>query len=411
MKTIPKSIKFLLSVLIAIILMMAGRQLLSTALLTLSEKTASIVAIFLSSPLLQENIHFAFVVIYYCFGVVLFIIFLRAKKIIKNRYWERRLTRVGLVNTDGESPRLYSVCKHNNKQLSDNGWLVYRFVPIGLSEGDFIKRSARLCGVFRGRVGQCSFTDNMKYIEIEVLPWRAIMPITIQLFDSFEERKAMVDMLGFASLIVGAPNGGKTYCMLTLAANYAAEGYTIIWLNRKGADVEEFRGCANYFEAEEASTGWKKVFERLRRRECHEENEAEKQQKFLLVFDEYQSHVSRLGKEKTVFLNEFASFISMSRSLGFKTLIGTQAAYSEDMPKGARDMFSSTIAMGNLSKTQKSMYYETDIIEQLFPIRKQGGGNIYHMANNSIEKIMVAPMADENAINRLIVDALNRPLY
>ncbi len=131
-----------------------------------------------------------------------------------------------------------------------------------------------------------------------------------------------------------------------------------------------------------------------------------------MVFDEYQSHVARLGsKEKTAFLQEFMSYIAMSRSLGFKTLIGSQAAYSEDMPRGARDMFSNIIAMGNLAKTQKAMYFEADIIEQLAPVRQQGDGNIYHAADNSVEKVMVAQMDEETAIMQLIANALNSPIF
>lgn len=101
----------------------------------------------------------------------------------------------------------------------------------------------------------------------------------------------------------------------------------------------------------------------------------------------------------------------MSRSLGFKTLIGSQAAYSEDMPRGARDMFSNIIAMGNLAKTQKAMYFEADIIEQLAPVRQQGDGNIYHAADNSVEKVMVAQMDEETAIMQLIANALNSPIF
>ncbi len=131
-----------------------------------------------------------------------------------------------------------------------------------------------------------------------------------------------------------------------------------------------------------------------------------------MVFDEYQSYVARLcSKEKAAFLQEFMSYIAMSRSLGFKTLIGSQAAYSEDMPKGTRDMFSNIISMGNLAKIQKAMYFESDIIEQLAPVRQQGEGNIYHAADNSVEKVMVSQMADETAIMQLIANALNRPIF
>lgn len=175
--------------------------------------------------------------------------------------------------------------------------------------------------------------------------------------------------------------------------------------------MDEFRECANYYEADEVVSGWNAVFERLCRRERHEEKETEKQQRFLLVFDEYQSHVSRLGKEKTAFFQEFMSYIAMSRSLGFKTLIGSQSAYIQDFPNGTRDIFSNIIAMGNLAKTQKSMYLEAGIIEQLAPARQQGEGNIYHAADNSVEKVMVAPMAGKAAIMRLITDALNRPVF
>lgn len=411
-KTMPKVIKALCLLGFIMIIAMIGQLLLSSSLLNFSKKIADFIGglLSVSKPLVQQNAYAIFVWVYYVFCAALYVFTLRAVHTIASRLWARKLSRVGLENSLFETPRLRSVKKHKNPKQARKGWLVYRFAPLGLSDDDFKKKSSRFSGVFHGQIGECSFTDNRKYIEVEVLPWKMVAPAVFKLFESHEQRENMVNMLGFASLIVGAPNGGKTYCMLTLAANYAAEGYTIIWLNRKGADVDEFRECANYYEADEVVAGWKTVFERLRRRERHEESEAEKQQKFLLVFDEYQSHVSRLGKEKTAFLQEFMSYIAMSRSLGFKTLIGSQAAYSEDMPKGARDMFSNIIAMGNLAKTQRAMYYEANIIEQLAPARQQGEGNIYHAADNSVEKVTVEPMADENAIMRQIADALNRPM-
>ncbi len=412
-KTMPRSVKALCLLVLIIAFAMIGKLLLFPALLDFSEKIADSICDFLSipAPLVQEKTYNIFVWAYYVLCAALYVFILWAIHTIVSWLWARKLSRVGLENSRYETPRLRSIKKHKNKKRAYMGWLVYRFAPLGLSDDDFTKKSARLSGVFHGQIGECRFTDNRKYIEVEVLPWRMVVPTVFKLFESQEHRENIANMLGFASLIVGAPNGGKTYCMLTLAANYAAEGYTLIWLNRKGADVDEFRGCANYFEADEVVAGWKAVFERLRRRERHEESKAEKQQKFLLVFDEYQSHVARLGvKEKAAFLQEFMSYIAMSRSLGFKTLIGSQAAYSEDMPKGARDMFNNTIAMGNLAKTQKALYFESVIIEQLTPVRQQGEGNIYHAADNSVDKVRVAPMADEATIMRLIADALNRPV-
>ncbi len=413
-KTIPKTIKALCLLLIVMIVTITGQSLLSSTILKLSEKVAYFIYDFFSvgAPNLQENIYNLFMWAYYSFCVALYFLVLRAINIIVSRLWTRNLSRVGLENSQFETPQLRSVKKHKNKKRALKGWLVYRFAPLGLSDIDFTKKAARLSGIFHGKIGECSFTNNRKHVEVEVLPWNKVVPTVFRLFKVHEQRENLVNMLGFASLLVGAPNGGKTYCMLTLAANYAAEGYTLIWLNRKGADVDSFRSCANYFESDEVATGWKEVFERIRHREQHQERENEKQQKFLLVFDEYQSHVARLGsKEKTTFLQEFISYIAMSRSLCFKTLIGSQAAYSDDMPKGARDMFSNIIAMGNLAKTQKAMYFDADIVEQLAPIRRQGDGNIYHAADNTVEKVMVAQMAEEDVIMRLITEALNRPIF
>lgn len=407
-KTMPKTVKALYLLFLIIVFAMIGQLLLSSILLNFAEKVAEFINDYfsISAPLVHEKIYTIFVWAYYVLCVALYIFILWGINTIASRLQARNLSRVGLENSQCETPLLRTIKKHKNKK----GWLVYRFAPIGLSDDDFKKKASRLSGILHGRIGECSFTDNRKYIEVEVLPWRMVAPIIFQLFELKEHRENIANMLGFASLVVGAPNGGKTYCMLTLAANYAAEGYTIIWLNRKGADVDEFRDCANYYEADEVVAGWKAVFERLRRRERHEESKTEQQQKFLLVFDEYQSHVSRLGKAKTAFLEEFLSYIAMSRSLGFKTIIGSQSAYSEDMPRGVRDMFSNVVAMGNLAKTQKAMYFEADIIEQLAPVRHQGEGNIYHAADNSVEKVIVAPMVNKNEIMRLIADALNRPV-
>jgi hypothetical protein len=417
LKTMPKVVKALCLLVLIVVIAMIGQTLLSSALLNCSKKVADIICNFTTTPslLLQEKTYTVLVRVYFALCVVMYCFIIWVIKTLVGSIWARRLARVGLENSRGETPHLRSVKKHKNKILAHKGWIVYRFVSLGLSDEDFTRRSGRLSGIFRGRIWKCRFTDNMKYIEVEVLPWRKVVPIVFQLLNSPEDHKRLEDMLGFASLIVGAPNGGKTYCLLTLAANYAGidagEKYTLIWLNRKGADVDEFRECTNYFEADEVLAGWKIVFERLRRRERHEENEAERKQKFLLVFDEYQSYVARLGsKEKTAFLQEFMSYIAMSRSLGFKTLIGSQSAYSEDMPK-ARDLFHNIIAMGNLPKIQKAMYFEADIVEQLAPVRHQGGGNIYHAADNSVEKVNVAPMSDEAAVMRLIADALNKPIF
>jgi hypothetical protein len=409
-KTIPKAVKALCLLVLIAVIAKIGQPLLSYTLLNYSGKAAGFIGNFTTIPSLQEKTYTVFLLAYYALCAAIYGFLLWVIKTLIDRIWTRRLARVGLENSRGETPRLRSVKKHKNKMLSRKGWIVYRFVSLGLSDEDFARKSKRLSGIFRGRIGECGYTDNRKYVEVEVWPWRAVVPVIFQYFNSDVHRKEMIAMLGFASLVLGAPNGGKTYCMLTIAANYAAEGYSIVWLNRKGADVDEFRDCENYFEADNVMTGWKRAYERLRRRERHEESEEEKQQKFLLVFDEYQSHVSRIGKEKAVFLQEFMSYIAMSRSLGFKTLIGSQSAYAEDMPK-ARDLFSNMIIMGNISKTQKAMYFESDIIEQLIHARNQGEGNIYHAADYSVEKIKVAPMADDAAIMRLIADALNRPVF
>jgi hypothetical protein len=411
-KTLPKAIKLLGSFVIALIAAGVGWRFAASPLLSLSAKVSTFLTKYLPNPPPLEKIDTAFRLLFLLLCVALYIFILWAGITIVAWVWVQRFKRIGLTNPQGETPRKKYVRKHKNNALAAKGWIAYGFAPFGLSRDDFFNKSGRLVGIFRGKIGLVDFTHDKKFVEVEILPWRKIVPYVFQLFDTTERRQTLIRELGFASLVVGAPNGGKTYCMLTLAANYAAEDYTIVWLNRKGADVEAFRGCPNYYEADYTATGWQKIFERLRLRERHEESEIEKSQKFLLVFDEYQSYVARLdNKEKATFLQGFMTYIAMSRSLGFKTLIGTQAAYSEDMPKGARDMFANIIMMGNLAKTAKGMYLEADMTAQVVPVRQQGGGNIYHAADNSIEPLQVAPMVDEATIMRLIAEALNRPLF
>ena len=406
LRTMPKSIKIFLLFLIAIVIALVFWWLYSSVFIGLVERGVAFTSLSYSKEQISTFTFWVYSISWFVLAIVVLLVVQR----FTAWRWFHRLGRIGLYNSDMEVPTLHSIRGHRDRKKRREGWQIYRFKFCGVSDDDFTDKKGRLSGICRGRIGEITYSRNYKFIEVETHPYKAIKPFVIRYSDNSVYRQNLIDRLGFATLVVGAPNGGKTYCLLTLTSNY--KGYTIVYLNTKGHDVDKLRGCLNYYEGFEAVLeGWNSIFSRLKRREMREETEAEREQKILLVFDEFQATVGRMDKKRREeFFKEFMTYIAMSRSLGFKTLIGSQGAYSDTFGgHGVRDMFSTIIAMGNLQKTAKQMLFEAEIASQLVPARRQGQGNIFHQADNSVEPIMVERM-DEQAVFSFIVDALNRPL-
>jgi hypothetical protein len=222
---------------------------------------------------------------------------------------------------------------------------------------------------------------------------------------SLKSKKLVDKMINL--LCVGKTGSGKSYAMtaiLYLFVKYRNANITIC--DFKKSSFAQFEDSPNFYGYEDVPQGIRKFYEEFDARLKANDEERNKQIHVLLI-DEYGALISsREKKEADELKTKIANMLFMGRSLGMVVLIGIQRADSEHFKAGARDQFAAILALGNLSKEQKSMLF-TDYKDEMSANNRRGRGYLL-IDGKGIERVKIAKIRDFDALNESIRKGMQR---
>jgi len=126
----------------------------------------------------------------------------------------------------------------------------------------------------------------------------------------------------------------------------------------------------------------------------------------ILLIDEYGALISAQDRaEREALKTMVANMLFMGRSLGIKILIGVQRSDAEHFKAGARDQFHAILAMGNISKEQKAMLFDS-YKDCMNDTNRLGEGYLL-IDGQDIERVIVDPIKDMDSLNAAIRKAMN----
>lgn len=204
-------------------------------------------------------------------------------------------------------------------------------------------------------------------------------------------------------LIIGATGSGKTYAAKLLLGRIAAhipEAKAIL-CDYKADDFRFLSGSPCYYEFDGCTEGLNAFYAAFQARQRGDNPSRSLR---LLMFDEWASYVSMLDKKDAEEAKrKLATLLMLGRSFNFHVLVSQQRADAAYFST-ARDNFNIVVALGNLSRESRDMFF-SGFKDELGPVRQVGEG--YMLTNGAeLRHIQVPRVRDpgklDDAIRRLV---------
>lgn len=314
------------------------------------------------------------------------------------RRFDKAFRKIGLKNALLEYPVLVSAKKDKHKEHGT----IYTIKTKGIPIVDFDKNTAALETALNIKIYKIEYGKNTKKTNIYAIPFKYDKPRVI-CTDSTDLVKNMINLL-----CVGATGSGKSYALLTILGAFAKIPNTkIVVCDYKKSSFSQFENTKNFYGYEDVADGIKAVYKEFSER-LEENNLERNNNKVVLLVDEFGAFISAQDKKNAEqYKTMIANMLFMGRSLGVVTLLGLQRADSNEYFKaGSRDQFKMVLALGNLSKEQKSMLFY-DYKDKLNHNNGLGEGYLL-IDGKGVERIKIATVKKFDVLNADITQAMNR---
>ena len=308
------------------------------------------------------------------------------------------LKKIGFKNCEGEYATLYSKRKDRRKKHG----VIYTFNNNGLAS-EFDRRLPELQTVLNGCIYHIEPARHRKQTQVYAIPRKYEIPTLIS-----HENSNLVDGL-LSLLVVGRPNSGKSYALLSTLgafAQFTGDDTSITICDYKKSSFAVFEDTPNFYGYKDVPDGIRAFYREFEER-LEANDEKRNAQKRVLLIDEYGALVTAQEKKVADEIKAMvADMLFMGRSLGIVTLVGVQRGDSEHFKAGARDTFMAILAMGNLSKEQKSMLFHEYKDEMT---ANNGTGEGYLLIDGrGLEQVTVDTIDDVDALYDAIRGAMHR---
>lgn len=314
------------------------------------------------------------------------------------RKFDRAFRKIGLKNSLLEYPVLVSAKRDKHKEHG----VIYTIKNNGIPIVDFDNNTAALESALNIKIYKLDYGKSAKKIKLYTIPFKYDLPCVISTY-STDFVKDMINLL-----CVGATGTGKSYALLTILGVFAKQSNTkIVVCDYKKSSFSQFENTKNFYGYEDIADGIKAVYKEFSER-LEENNPERNEKKVVLLVDEYGAFISAQDKKTAEqYKTMIANMLFMGRSLGIVTLIGIQRADSNEYFKaGSRDQFKMVLALGNLSKEQKSMLFY-DYKDKLN--HNNGVGEGYLLVDGKgVERVKIQTIKNFDALNADIAQAMNR---
>lgn len=214
------------------------------------------------------------------------------------------------------------------------------------------------------------------------------------------------------ALITGSSGSGKSYALLYLLGQLlkSEPNIEIYFCDFKNSEDFAFlNGLSHYYSSNSCYEGIMDFYNSFTNARATGEIKV----RHILIFDEYPSFVNYLQMKdkanKTKYVNDVLGAISeilmLGRGIKYGIWIVTQRADSSLFNNGARDNFMLVIALGRLSKEQKTMLFSGEDIPD--GINKQGEGLL--LADGySLRSVKFPRIVDVSDWKKHILSAIRR---
>lgn len=176
-------------------------------------------------------------------------------------------------------------------------------------------------------------------------------------------------------LLTGGTGSGKSYALLYLLGSMIVNnpGIRIYFCDFKNISFKKFEGYPYYFSGDSVYEGVMQYYEEFTKARKSGKNDT----RHLLIIDEYPALLNYLQTKDKTHAKEVMAAVSeilmLARGLFFGCLITTQRADSTWFMNGSRDNFQIICALGRLSKEQRLMLLNGEIIDDSYIFGKGEG--------------------------------------
>ena len=241
--------------------------------------------------------------------------------------------------------------------------------------------SAPLCNTLLPDISNTRFNISQRTTQVDtmgIIKPPAVCCISgILLNQSFYEMGLIRDMpwlyLRFAHLLVfGSTGSGKSYFVKQLinATENCVKHASVFVLDFKADDFSYLAGCKNYYSYMDCTEGFNRFYDEFTARQ--QGLDSSKSFK-MMVFDEWASYLNMLDKkEADQAKQKLSTLLMLGRSFNVHVVISQQRADAEYFAK-ARDNFGLVVALGNISKESKAMFFG-DHTDEMMPVSEVGHG-------------------------------------
>ncbi len=311
------------------------------------------------------------------------------------RKFDKAFRKIGLKNALSEYPVLLSAKRDKHKEHG----VIYTIKNMGIPITDFDNSTPALQAALDLMIYRLDYGRNAKKTKIHAIPFKYDKPRIIST-DSTDLADDMINIL-----CIGATGSGKSYALLTILGLFAKTNAKIYICDYKNG-FSKFENTQNFYGYEDIADGIQAVYKEFSER-LKENNQERNNNKVVLLIDEYGAFISAIDKKNAEqYKTMVANMLFMGRSLGIIVLIGIQRADSEYFKAGARDQFKMVLALGNLSKEQKSMLFY-DYRDKLNHNNGVGEGYLL-IDGKGVERVKVATIKNFDTLNANITEAMNR---
>lgn len=313
------------------------------------------------------------------------------------RKFDKAFRKIGLKNALLEYPILVSAKRDKHKEHG----VIYTIKNMGIPITDFDNNTAALETALNIKIYKIEYGKNTKKTNIYAIPFKYDKPRVIST-DSTDLVENMINLL-----CVGATGSGKSYALLTILGAFAKNPKVkVVICDFKNSSFAEFKNSKNYFGYTDVVKGIDFIYQEFTER-LIANDQKRNENIIVLLIDEFASFISSLDKKDAeAYKKKVAELLCMSRSLGIKVLLGMQRGSAELFSFGSRDNILYTLALGNLSKEQKSMLFY-DYKDKLNHNNGVGEGYLL-IDGKGVERVKIATIKNFDVLNKEISLAMNR---
>lgn len=204
-------------------------------------------------------------------------------------------------------------------------------------------------------------------------------------------------------VIFGSTGSGKTYFAKLLLARIGLHlpKAIITVCDFKADDFKFLSDSPNYYGFMECTEGLNRFFEMFTARQSGEDTCRDF---CMLCFDEWSSYLNILDKKEAESAkNKLATLLMLGRSFNVHVCISQQRADSTYFSNGARDCLSVVIALGNISKESKQMFF-SEFKDEMLPCGRGEGHVLFNGAD--LKRIIVPTVNNQRKLEYYIRKAL-----